>query len=172
MKIKTKKMKKTILFGTLIILGLASCTKEEVKPSETSTAVQNYTNFKITSILLNDLPFTDSQSASWDPFDGPDVYFNIQNKNNDVLFDGSESKFSDLNYASLPLKWTFNSAFQITNFELYYYITFFDYDTFGSNANIGYVAINFNQHKTGYPTSITKTSNDGSISVTINGNWY
>ena len=172
MKIKTKKMKKTILFGTLIILGLASCTKEEVKPSETSTAVQNYTNFKITSIQVNKIPMVNSNSESWDTFDGPDLRFNIENYNTDVLYKQT-NYFENINYNNLPIKWDFSpQAYPITNFEVNYFISIYDFDYPDTDNKIGYVGFNFNQHKTGYPTSITKTSNDGSISITINGNWY
>lgn len=167
-------MKKVVLVGAIALLGLSSCSKEEVKPTETKTPIvtQNYTNFKITSIQVNSIPFVDSQSSSWDPFDGPDLFFNIENTNSDVLYDGSAGKLMDLSYSSFPVKWVFNSSYQVSNFEYNYFITLYDYDTAGANDNIGYVGFNFNQYKTNYPTSITKTSTDGSISITINGNWY
>ena len=167
-------MKKVVLVGAIVLLSVVSCSNEEVKPIETTTPVvtPNYTNFKITSIQVNSIPMVDANSSSWDTFDGPDVFFNIENKNDDVLLDGSGSKYSDISYSSLPLKWTFTSAFLVTNFEPSYFVTIYDYDYADPNDNIGYVGFNFNQHKTGYPTSITKTSIDGTISVTINGNWY
>ena len=165
-------MKKVVLLTFIISLGLFSCKKEEVKVNENTPATPNYTNFKITSIKVNNIPFVDSQSSSWDFFDGPDLFFNIENTNSSILFDGSSAKFDNLTYNSFPVTWSFSSAYQITNLDYNYFITLYDYDSADPNDNIGYVGFNFNQHKSGYPNSITKKSIDGTISITIIGNWY
>jgi hypothetical protein len=166
-------MKKVVLVVAIALLGcLTSCKKEEVNTNQNTPTIPNYTNFKITSIKVNKIPFVDNQSASWDYFDGPDLFFNIENTNSAIIFDGSSAILHDLSTSSLPVNWSFANAYQITNFDYNYFITLYDYDSADPNDNIGYVGFNFNQHKSGYPSSITKVSSDGSISITINGSWY
>lgn len=167
-------MKKTILFGFITFGLLTACKKEEVKPttSTESTPKVEYNNFKVTSIQVNKIPMVDESGSSWDTFDGPDLKFNIEDLNSKVLYDGTSSRFEDLVLSSFPIKWSFTSPYQITNFDLNYFITLYDYDYPDDDDNIGYVGINFNQYKTDYPTTITKSSLDGSINLTIKGNWY
>lgn len=165
-------MKKVVLVVAVTLLGcLTSCKKEEVKTNQNTPTIPNYTNFKITSIQVNNMPMVNSDGASWDLFDGPDVKFNIEDYYEQILYNGS-TKFDDLTSSSLPIKWELITSYPVTNFDLNYFISLYDYDDFDSNDKIGYVGINFNQHKSGYPTSITKVSADGSISITINGSWY
>ena len=166
-------MKKTILIGFIAFGLLTSCKKEEVKPSTSneSTPKVEYNNFKITSIQVNKIPMLDESGSGWDTFDGPDLKFNIEDLKSNVLYEGS-SRFDNLLPSSFPIKWAFTSAYEVTNFELNYFITLYDYDYPDDDDNIGYVGINFNQYKTDYPTTITKSSLDGSINLTIKGNWY
>ncbi len=159
---------KKIIFSIATCLSLLSCSKEEVTPT---TEVKNYTNFKITSIQVNKIPMVDASGSSWDTFDGPDLKFNIENFNEDVLYKGS-SRYDNLLSSSLPAGWNFTPSYEITNFEVSYFFSLYDHDYPDDDDKIGYVGINFNQHKSGYPNSITKISTDGSISITINGNWY
>lgn len=150
-----------VLFASLAILSFSSCSKDADKV---------YTNFKITSVKVTQIPFTDVNSVSWDSFDGPEVYFNIEDGSFNVLRDGSNSYYSNVTANSFPLTWNLSSAYQITNLSYTNYIAIYDYDTLDADDMIGYMALKMDDHKSGYPTTITKTS--GNITIIITGVWY
>ena len=147
---------------------LAGCKKEETKPDPEPTPVApNYTNFKITSLKVTAMPLVDGSGASWDVSDGADVYFQITDINNNLLFDGSGSVFNDV--TAMPLTWNFTSAYNITNLSVTRFFRLYDEDL-GTDDSIGLVAINFGDYKSTYPTSITSTYNG--VSITVSGSWY
>lgn len=159
------------IFGSFALacaLFLTGCKKSEVKPEETAP-IQNYTNFKILSMSISAMPFLDSNSSGWDPNSGPDVFFNITN-GSAILLSGSSSKFTDVQTSQLPMSWTFTNAHQITNITATQFIEIWDYDTIDPNDYIGSVGFKLEDHKSGYPKTITKTS--GGITVSITGEWY
>lgn len=151
----------TITVGSII---LNSCKKDSEAPTP------DYTNFKITSVKITAMPFLDGNSTSWDYTGGPDVFFNMEDVNNNVLLNGSSSRFSDISPSDLPLTWNLVSAYQITNISVTHYVTVYDFDTPDPNDLIGYVGFNMEDHKNGYPATISGTN--GQLSVTITGNWY
>jgi hypothetical protein len=155
------------LLMLLAVVLLGSCKK---KSSEPDKPEPNYTNFKILTVKITAMPFLDASTTSWDPVDGPDVFFNMEDVNNNVLYAGSSSRFNDIATTSLPLAWSFVSAYQITNLGVTHYVTVYDYDTFDPNDLIGYVGFRMEDHKSGYPTTITKSN--GALTVTITGEWY
>ena len=162
---KTKKL----LITSLLFVGISffvSCKKETTK----TEPAPNYTNFKITSVKLTAMPFVNGSSASWDVSDGPDVFFNMQNASGVVLSDGSASRVNNISAGSLPLSWTFPSSYAITNLATIHYVTVYDYDTLDPNDLIGYVGFKMDEHKTDYPTTITKSN--GSLTIIITGSWY
>lgn len=161
-------MKKNLFFLCTLSIGmlLGACKKEEKKPEE-----PDYTNFKILSVKVTAMPFLDGNNTTWDPSGGaPDVFFKMETANNTVLYDGSSSRVNDVNNSDLPLGWSFVNAYQITNLTVTHYVTLYDYDTLDPNDLIGYVGFSMQDHKNGYPKTITKTS--GSLTVSINGEWY
>lgn len=152
-----------IIAGTMLL----GCSKtDETKPDES----KKYTNFKITNIKVTAMPFTDGGGGSWDISNGPDVFFRISDSGGNVLFDGEGAKINDVVAANLPIQWNFTSAYQITNITLNKYIHIYDYDTADPNDYIASVPFKMEEHKSNYPSSITKVS--GSLSVTITGSWY
>ncbi len=150
-----------LIIGSLITLN--SCKKD----SETTP---NYTNFKITSVKITAMPFLDGNNTSWDYTGGPDVFFNMEDVNNTILLSGSSSRFSDVSPSDLPLTWNLVSAYQITNISVTHYVTVYDYDTPDPDDLIGNVGFKIEDYKNGYPTTISGTN--GQLSVTITGNWY
>lgn len=158
----TFKFTVTLLTLTVLIPG---CAKQETKPSD-----PNYTNFKILNVKITAMPFLDANTTSWDPFDGPDVFFNMEDTKSNVLFNGTSSRFKDIGTNSLPLSWDFVDAYQITNLGVTHFVTVYDYDSIDPNDLIGYVGFTLNDHKTNYPKSISKSV--GPLSVTITGEWY
>lgn len=159
--------KKLTLFICLLIIGGLTVLNSCKKDSETTP---NYTNFKITSVKITAMPFLNENNNSWDLAAGPDVFFNMEDVNNTVLMNGSNSKISDISASSLPLIWNLTSAYQITNIAVTHFVTVYDYDTPDPDDLIGYVGFKMEDHKSGYPTTISATN--GELSVTIVGSWY
>jgi hypothetical protein len=158
-------MKVQILSLLLIATFFNSCKKKE-----TAVATPNYTNFKILNVKISAMPFLDANASSWDPFDGPDVFFKMELQNNAELFSTSTTRFSDVTPNNLPLAWDIVNAYQITNISVAQYVTVYDYDTLDPNDRIGYVSFTMSDHKNGYPKTITKSN--GGVTVTISGEWY
>lgn len=158
------KIKNILAVGLLIIL-LSACKKNETKPSNT-----NYTNFKILNVKVTAMSFLDANTTNWDPFDGPDVFYNMEGAGGSVLYDGTSQRYKDIDKGDLPLTWDFLTAYQITNLGVTHYVTIYDYDTLDPNDLIGYIGFTMNEHKNGYPKMVTKTS--GALTVSITGEWY
>lgn len=156
---------KSIILCLLATTIISGCKKEETKPEI------NYTNFKILSVKVTAMPFLDpADNTSWDPLDGPDVFFNMETSGNAIVFDGSSSRINNIAPSNLPLTWNFVSAHNITNINVTQYVTLYDYDSVDPNDPIGYVGFTMSDHKSNYSKTITK-SNMG-ITVTITGEWY
>lgn len=156
-------MRKIIIL--LLLVVLISCEKQSTKPAE-----PNYTNFKILSIKISSLPFKDANSGDWDPFDGPDICYTIEDLAGNVLYNGSDQRFKDIANSDLPLIWDFTTAYTITNINVTHFITIYDYDTFDANDLVGYIGFTMNDHKKGYPKTIEKKA--GSLTISIVGEWY
>ena len=82
-------MKKTILLISALVCLLNSCKKEDTSPTTTEKPV-SYTNFKITSVKITNIPFTDGNGSSWDVSSGPDVYFKLTDKNDTEYTKGTQ----------------------------------------------------------------------------------
>ncbi len=159
-----------ILFITVINSCKKETTPTPAAPTPTPSPAPNYTNFKITSVILTQIPFVNSSSASWDLTGGPDVFFNMEDASNNVLMNGVSARSTDISPSNLPLTWNFTTAYQITNLAITHFVTVYDYDTPDPNDLIGYVGFTLANNKSGYPTSIS--SSNGGVNVTIVGSWY
>jgi len=115
------------------------------------------------------MPFQDGTS-DWDPFDGPDVFFSMEDATGNTLYNGANARFKDIDKSDLPLIWDFVTAYQITNLDVTHFVTLYDYDTIDPNDLIGYVGFKMSDHKTGYPKTVTKAT--GALTITITGEWY
>lgn len=149
-------------FLIVCLFQIVSCAKTEPAP--------NYTNFKITKVQINSIPNFDSNGFEWDVAGYPDVYFNMEDVNSNILFNGSSSRITDVSSSDFPIYWNFTSAYSITNTSVTQYVTVYDYDLGTTDETIGYVGFKMDDHKSGYPTTITKSN--GSLNVTITGTWY
>ena len=157
-------MKKMIIAFSSICLMMSSCKKEEITPKPTVS----YSNFKITSMKLIEMPFVDANSSSWDYSSGPDVYFELTDVNNNVKLTGGQ--VADISTSSLPLSWNFSTAFEINNLATTYYVQFYDHDDLDSDDYIGGVGLKMDLYKDTYPTSITLNYNG--VKIIVNGIWY
>jgi hypothetical protein len=161
----TSKKLLNLIFSFIVLAILTSaCQKKESNPDK------NYNNFKILSVKVVSLAFKDEYNKAWDTLDGPDVYFNIETKGNNIKRNGSNSCKDNVTAVNLPLTWDINDGFAITNLGETQYIILYDMDTLDPTDRMGFVTFTMDAHKSGYPTTISK-SNAG-ITVTINGEWY
>jgi hypothetical protein len=147
-------------FLVVILFQLVSCKKTEPAP--------NYTNFKITNVKINQVPSFDPNGNDWDFGGYPDIYFNMEDVNSNIYFDGTASTIT--NVSQFPISWNFVSAYQITNTSVTQYVTVYDNDDVTADEEMGYVGFKMDDYKSGYQTTITKSN--GSLSVTITGTWY
>jgi hypothetical protein len=147
-----------------MLLSFSTCKKKETSPN------LNYGNFKILSVKVVSLAFKDEYNKVWDTLDGPDVYFNIETQGNNIKRNGSSSCKDNVTAVNLPLMWDINGGYAITNLSETQYIILYDKDTLDPTDRMGFVAFTMDAHKSGYPTTISK-SNAG-ITVMISGEWY
>lgn len=128
------------------------------------------TKVKITKVTITNMPFVDGSGSSWDFSNGPDVFFNITDQVNNVLFNGTSSRINDVTSSMLPLSWNFTTPFEITNFNIGRYIDVWDYDTPDADDNIGYVGFQMSNYTSGsnpYPASVTKTQNGITVKLDL-----
>ena len=151
---------KNILLLVILVILVNACKKNET----------NYTNFKILNVKITAMSFLDANGKNWDPFDGPDVFYNMKGAGGSVLYDGTSQRYRDIDKGALPLTWDFLTAYQITNLGVTHYVTVYDYDTLDPNDLIGYIGFTMNEYIGGYPRTITKTSRD--LTIVITGEWY
>lgn len=157
-------MKKKNLFVAFlgIMIIFSACEKE--------TTVAPLAKFKINSVKLVAMPALDNNNVGWDLFDDADVFFNIEDANHTIVYDGSSFKVGNLAQADLPVSWSLTSSYQINDINKLVYISVCDYDVLDANDPMGYVGFKMEDYVDGKPTSITKTN--GALTVTITGVWY
>lgn len=160
-------MKKTILIISALVCLLNSCKKEETAPTTPETPV-SYSNFKITSVKINKIPFTDGNGSSWDVSSGPDVYFRLTDKNDTEYTKGTQ--YNDVLSSNLPFGWNFTKAFEINNINTTFFVEIYDHDDIDSDDLIGIVGFNASYFTNGYPTSIPLSYSG--CDIVINGTWY
>ena len=157
-------MKKKNLFVAFlgIMIIFSACEKE--------TTVAPLAKFKINSVKLVAMPALDNNNVGWDLFDDADVFFNIEDANHTIVYDGSSFKVGNLAQADLPVSWSLTSSYQINDINKLVYISVCDYDVLDANDPMGYVGFKMEDYVDGKPTSITKTN--GALTITITGVWY
>lgn len=160
-------MKKQLQLLGLVLTAiiLFSCKKK--------TPAVVYNNFKINSIQVTQIPFLDG-SSTWDPIinTDPDPFINIEDANNNILYDGSSDYKGNAALSSLPLSWTLASPYQITNTATTFNIAVYDLDTPPVDANdlMARVSFKMDDHKSGYPSTF-QIGTTG-VNITVTGTWY
>lgn len=129
------------------------------------------TTMKITGVKVTGMPFTTPSGGGWDPGSGPDVFFEFKNSNGTVLFSGAT--INDVVAANLPLSWTLNQPYSITNFSTPYSISVIDYDPADPNDPIGsYDNFTFSSATTsGYPTTLVLQSTSSQLKIEFIVQW-
>jgi len=74
--------------------------------------------------------------------------------------------------SSLPVSWSYSPAFEITDWNNYYYLALYDYDPADPNDVIGATGIfRMQDIKAGYPASYTASNTSGTIRVRLTLRW-
>ncbi len=135
-----------------------------------------FTKCKITSITVNNIPFTKPGGTSgWDlDGTGPDIYFKILDQNNNILVDATSSnRIADITPAKLPIAWQINTPLAITDLTSSRFIALYDYDLGTTDENMSYVGFQLSNYTTGsnaYPATVSRTQNG--LTITLNLTWY
>jgi PKD repeat protein len=121
--------------------------------------IQSPTSVKILGVKVTQMSFTDGSGGGWDNASGPDVYYSITDVN-DVALVTSATFLPNATAASLPIIFTLNPAYQITNFTATYKVKIWDYDLNDVPPNaddfIGGYQFNFSgAAASGYPVVMT-----------------
>jgi PKD repeat protein len=125
---------------------------------------------KIKSVRLINMPFLNSAGASWDSFDGPDVFFMITTNSGNIIIDGTSSRYSNITPNSLPLGWTLNNPVSISPINNQRNILIYDYDFPDADDYIGGIGFNPQQSLNGYPTTATFTYQGVTIELGLEWN--
>lgn len=102
------------------------------------------TKMRMGGVSITEYPVIDQSGVSWDPFDGPDLYFRIW-LGDDILYTSS----TKYNYSEQLVTWAFN--FEFSDPTATYNLSLYEDDDFSSDDFIG--GINFTPYKpgTGFP---------------------
>jgi len=135
------------------------------------TILRPYTKAILTKVEVYDMPFIDASGSGWDPFDGPDLGFQLlgPNPTNTVLY--TSGQFANVVASQLPKAWNVSPSYTITNFSSYYFIRLWDYDTFDANDKIADVSFKLDAYTTGadpYPALIVQEQNNATVMLYFN----
>lgn len=159
--------------GTYTVKLIASNTTVGRSDSTTRQITITPGRVFIDRVYVDNIPFTDGSGVSWDLTSGPDLYFNIVDSVNTVLYTPG-TYFLDLTPASLPVSWLLNPSYEITNWGRTLYIDLWDYDTPDPNDYIGYPSgfrINTVIAQSGYLTTLSLQNTAGTIRVRVILRW-
>jgi PKD repeat protein len=126
----------------------------------------------ITTIRINDIPFTDIYGSGWDLLTGPDVFADLVTSSS-VIFTLRSYYRLDVSPSDLPIQWDFSQHFEIPDWSMVYYINIWDYDEFGDDYIGGSNGFRINDIITsvGYVSSIERQNNSGTIATTLLLRW-
>lgn len=163
--------------GTYTVTLKALGTGGENSTSKTINILYAPTEARIKKLTIIDIPFIDpSTSSGWDPNSGPDLFFTVlgPNPNNEMLVNGDNSIYDDLETTELPIFWNFSAPdyFQVPTLDETYFIYIWDNDTglYYPDDEIGYVSFNMSNYMSGlnpYPIEIEITQNNITLKIEI-----
>jgi PKD repeat protein len=124
-------------------------------------------NVYVDTLWLLSFPPTKPGGASWDLFDGPDVYANIVDSVGNIFYQTPNFK-ENLEPGDLPTFWNL-SGVQITNWAKTYFVELWDDDTgLLENDYMGITGgFKVNQLTTTYPTEVELQNTSGNLKVKL-----
>jgi PKD repeat protein len=141
--------------------------------NKTATIKDVPSKLKITSMIVNAMPFLDESGASWDITDGPDVFFLFTDDGFTSYFE--TGVYNDVVSGNLPL--TYSNGFPLTliNLDYEFQIHCYDYDLLDDDDFIGgyYFTIRDEMPTNGdpYPSTIIFQNATYQLNFTLNVEW-
>jgi len=129
------------------------------------------TKLKIKSIKLTGYPTTTTTGGSWDTWDGPDLFFEINASTNTLI---STDYYENVIESNLPLNFSTGFPITITNLSTQHTIDLYDYDTLGSENMGGYYfkpADYMSTDGSAYKTTLTLQSSMSKLKFEIAVEW-
>jgi PKD repeat protein len=126
----------------------------------------------VDAIIINDIPFTDAYGAGWDLATGPDPYTKFVTNTQTVYT--SSIYYLDVSPSDLPLQYSVNPSYQITDWTIPYFVQVFDYDDVGDDDYMGVTngfRINNVIQAQGYTSTVPVQNTSGSIQALITLRW-
>jgi len=126
----------------------------------------------ISSIIIDEMPFTDLNGNPWDLYSGPDVYPDLGSLSG-AVFSMRSSYIADVEPADLPIQWDLEEEFEIPDWDMMYFINIRDYDGSGDDfiGSSGGYRINGIILTDGYPTVVQQQNREQTITTTIIFRW-
>ena len=121
---------------------------------------------QITKLIIKNVKLTSAPLGGFDVFNGPDIYFNIVDKNNVAYTNGRSSYFSDVENASFPLNWTLTTPFTWDIINPIYF-DFWDWDTPDADDYMGVAGFSPSSLVATQPKEIVISQNNFSIFLTV-----
>lgn len=137
------------------------------------------TKYTITKVTIDSIPFTNSNGASWDVGNGPDIYYNITDINAKPLWLMSNSSaYSNLKPANLPWVTVPVSPYQSSDLKQDIGVVVYDYDSAvdivleldTKDDVIGAVIFPISTYTSGsnsYPTSVSSSYKGTKITLSL-----
>ena len=144
--------------------------------SKTINIAAAYTKVTITKVTVVNLPFINPQtSTSWDSFDGPDVYFKIEDYLSNVLASYNTLKKDNVTLGMLPLVYDLSDVYVVNDLTAPIFIQLFNYNILPPiDDDMGYVGFQLSNYTTlpnPYPASIQATSIDKLMTIKLDLTW-
>ncbi|MEO6313483.1 MAG: hypothetical protein ABIU63_03815 [Chitinophagaceae bacterium] len=160
------------LSGALIVLAFifTGCKKSNDDSATLVPPASGYNNVKFTSIAATSIPMTKPNGGAWQTNGGPNVYFEIKDANDVVLYRGGT--INNVTTANLPLSWNFTNAFQVTTLNTEYKFIFYNKNAVGADDQMDGYIIKMNDYKTGNPATVTLSNASSKLVVKLSATWY
>jgi len=160
------------IYGDYLVSLTATNTATNRSDIRTKTLSIGPGKVYITTLRINDIPFTDPNGAGWDLSSGPDVYADLVTSSS-AVFTLRPYYYLDIAPSDLPIQWILSPQYEIPDWSTTYYIDIWDYDQIGDDhigSSNGF-RINDIITSVGYVSSVERQNNSGTITTTILLEW-
>jgi PKD repeat protein len=158
--------------GTYTISLTATNGAKQNVITKTISILNRPTKVKMTKLTLTDFPESDN-GAGWDTNSAPDIYFEVQNSDQNTLF--SSGYKENLLITQLPASYSVGLPYTFNSLTSTYYIKFYDYDDLSTNDYMGGYYFSLNSwvpdDGLGYPSKLTFQSDVNELKFELTVEW-
>jgi len=142
--------------------------------SKTDTVRRNLTitpgKCFIDSVIVEQIPFIDSNGASWDIGNGPDLQWDLEDSTDQVLL--SSNTILDVLPSDLPIRYYSDPPFRVNDWGMYYWIYLWDEDIDGWDfITLFLLVVNSEIRDNGYSSSLFLENVDRTARVRLVVHW-